>query len=158
MSELSTVTVDSFRAAFPAFADPMAYLGPEIQFWIDLGSKLINQGRWGDLAAYGLQLFVAHNLALEAARCSGGGSGAPGAIVGALSSASVDKVSYSRDASAAMETGAGHWNLTTYGMRYIRLVRMIGAGPIQVGVPVGATNGNSPAGWPGPFPYPLVGS
>jgi hypothetical protein len=123
-------------------------MGPEIQFWIDLGKKLINTCRWGDLAAYGLQLFVAHNLALENARC-GGAASTPGMILGPITSAAVDKVSYSRDASAAMDPKNGHWNLTTYGLRYIYLVRMVGAGPLQIGVPPGGSNHAGGIAWPG---------
>ncbi len=123
-----TVTVADFRTAFPAFKSPAQWPAEEIQFWLDLGVRLMDAYRWGDTISYGLQLFVAHNLALGFMSDQGSGGGqAPGQVVGPVSSASVDKVSYSRNASAAMDPANGHWNLTTYGLRYIRLVNMFGA-------------------------------
>ena len=38
----------------------------------------------------------------------------------------------SYDTTAAMEPDAGHWNLTIYGVRYVRLVNMVGAGGMQL--------------------------
>lgn len=156
-----TVTVADFRAAFPAFANPVVYPPDQIQFWLDLGTKLQDPNRWGELFDGGLQLFVAHNVALEQMGQQGGGNGGvPGQVNGPVTSATVDRVSYSRDPSAAMEEHAGHWNLTIYGMRYIRLARMIGAGPVQVGAPGGPganeiTNGQGLTGWPGVL-YPFA--
>lgn len=132
-----TVTVQSFRAAFPAFGGPSSssYPDPEVQFWLDLSVNMLDQSRWGTLFDYGQQLFVAHNLAMEFTSKADAASGqAPGQVKGAVTSASVDKVSYSRDAASVMLTDAGHWNLTTYGIRYKQLARQIGAGPIQVGM------------------------
>lgn len=140
----------SFREAFPAFADITKYPDAEVQFWINLGYQLTANGfRWGDLQSYGVQLFVAHNLALEAMSTGSGGGGTPGAVVGPLTSGAVDKVSYARNPTAAMDPKNGHWNLTTYGLRYIRLVNMVGAGPVQVGVPPGGSNYNPGQAWPG---------
>jgi len=151
------ITPASFREAFPVFADATKYPDPEIQFWIDLGNLLVaNAARWGDLQGYGIMLFVAHNLALEAMSAGSGGGGTPGAVVGPLSSAAVDKVSYSRNPAAAMDPKNGHWNLTTYGLRYIRLVNMVGAGPLQLGVPEGGSNYTPGLAWPGVvFPQPV---
>lgn len=151
-------TIADFRAAFPAFGDPLAYPDPSVQFWADLGYKLHDAYRWGDVLDAGVELFVAHNLALEAGAsgAGSGGGGTPGAVVGPVTSASVDKVSYSRDPGAAMDPKNGHWNLTTYGLRWLYLMRMAGAGPVQVGVPLGATNYQGGLGWPGVIP-PLAG-
>jgi len=156
---MANVTAAEFRAAFPAFADPALYPNPELEFWIGLAYKLMDPFRWGDIIAYGAQLFVAHNLALSFNDLGGQGQ-APGAVTGAVTSASVDKVSYSRDPGSAMDPQNGHWNLTTFGLRYIRLVRMIGAGPVQIGAPFGPAypgegqNGNG--AWPGVIP-PVFG-
>ena len=134
-----TVTVQTFRAAFPEFSGntSTAYPDPEVQFWLDLSAKLLDQSRWADLYDYGRQLFMAHNLALGFSSKADAAMGqSPGQVKGAVTSASVDKVSYSRDAASVMLTDAGHWNLTTYGIRYKQLVRMVGAGPYQVGASV----------------------
>lgn len=149
-----TVTIQGFREAFPAFSNTATYPNPEVQFWLELGQKLLNAERWGDVYDYGLQLFMAHNLSLEYQATMGGAGQAPGQVIGPTTSASVDKVSYSRDPGAAMDPANGHWNLTTYGLRYIRLVNMFGAGPIQVGVPPGGTNNPYPFAWPGVLPQP----
>lgn len=147
-----TVTVASFRQAFPAFANTTLYPDPQVQFWITLAEQLQNTERWGNLFDTGVQLFTAHNLVLEyQSNKAGPLNQKPGQIEGAVSSGSVDKASWSRDNSAAMEADAGHWNLSVYGLRYIRLLRMLGAGPVQVGVPMGGTSADwYPQAWPGP--------
>lgn len=146
-----TVTVASFRVNFPEFASDVTYPDGEVQFWLDLGVLLCGP-RWGNLLDYGVQLFMAHNLSLQFNASQSGSSGqAPGSIVGPITSGTVDKVSYSRDPGAAMDPANGHWNLTTYGLRYIRLVRMVGAGPVQVGVP--SADCAVPGAWPGPWSY-----
>lgn len=150
-----TVNAASFRATFPDFTDATKFPDPEVDFWLGLGLLLLSAGRWGNLLDYGLQLFVAHNLSLQAtsSKASAGGQ-SPGQIQGPLTSASVDKVSYSRDPGSAMDPANGHWNLSTYGLRYIRLVNMVGAGPLQVGVPLYDNSQNGGAGWPGViFPF-----
>lgn len=149
------VTPATFRQAFPAFASATIYPDAQIQFWIDLGNKLQSAERWGNLFDTGIQLFTAHNLVLEYQSNKAGALGQkPGQIEGAVTSGSVDKVSYSRDAASAMEDKAGHWNLSVYGLRYIRLARQLGAGPIQVGVPMG---GNTPDWYPQAWPGPIMG-
>lgn len=149
------MTAAEFRGSFPQFADPALFPSAQVDFWLALGARLMNPERWGDLLDYGLQLFAAHNLSLDAASSAASGSGGiPGAVIGPVSSASVDKVSYSRDSSSAMNPDLGHWNLTTYGMRWALLARMAGAGPVQVGVPLGASNAPYQA-WPGVVPPPF---
>jgi hypothetical protein len=143
-----TVTVASFREAFPEFKNEGTYPDAEVAFWMQLGLLLLNAARWGSLLDFGHQLFMAHNLSLQfnanlAARTGQN----PGFVIGAVTSGSVDKVSYSRDPGQAMDPKNGHWNLSTYGIRYIRLVRMVGAGPMQVGVPLGGDD----AAWSGPW-------
>lgn len=144
----------ALRDSFPAYADPLVYQPEQIGFWFDLASQMMNAARWGTLYDFGARLFVAHNLALDGGIDGAGSSGqGPGAVTGAVTSASVDKVSYSRDPGAAMDPKNGHWNLTTYGLRYVRLARLVGMGPVQAGAPYGpATPGIGPGGngaWPG---------
>lgn len=145
-----------FRTAFPVFMNPTCYTDGEIEFWAALADKLHNKDRWGDLLDFGIQLFIAHNLAIDAVNRGAVKAGqAPGQVVGAVTSGSVDKASYSRDVSSVMEPNAGHWNLTTYGLRYRRLVLMVGAGPVQL--PMGDPQGGvGSMAWPGVI-YPLQG-
>ena len=110
-----------------------------IQFWLDAASVLLTC-RWGSALGIGTVLFVEHNLALEAAAAVPAGSGqSPGMLHGVVSSESVGAVSVAYDTGMAAESDAGHWNLTVYGERFIRMARLIGAGPIQLGVPAWAT-------------------
>jgi len=143
------VTSTSFRVAFPAFANPVKYPEPMVALWLDATVKLINAAKWGELADLGQQLMAAHYLALESqAVASATGSRMPGASVGILSSKSAQGVSAGYDVSTASEKDAGHWNMTTYGTRYYRLARMMGAGPVQVGVP-SADDPTGSMAWPG---------
>jgi hypothetical protein len=151
-----TVTAASFRGAFPAFANMATYTDPQVNFWITFALHFLNADRWADTIDYGVMLFVAHNLSLEFnANQSAKRGQNPGFVTGPVTSGSVDKVSYSRDVTSAMEDKAGHWNLSVYGLRYIRLAKMMGAGPVQVGAP----SPNDPAqwyyngAWPGPYSF-----
>lgn len=150
-----TVTTASFRGNFPAFKDIVCFPDPEVNFWISLASNLHDQNRWGALLDFGVQLFVAHNLSLEFnAKDQARIGNNPGQVIGTTTSGSVDKVSYSRDLNGVMDSKAGHWNLSIYGLRYLKLVRMIGAGPVYVGAPSALEVSNSPYAWPGPYPFP----
>lgn len=92
--------------------------------------------RWGNLLDIGTELFIAHNLVLERRSkieaAAGGGAGIPGVATGMVSAKSVGPGSINYDTSSVMEPGAGHWNLTTYGLRFVDLRKMVGAGPLWV--------------------------
>jgi hypothetical protein len=145
------VTSATFRAAFPAFGGPNTQTYPdlEIEYWLGLSLKLMNVPRWGNLLDDGQMLFVAHNLSLEfnAKKATAKGQN-PGEVKGMITSASVDKVSFSRD-SSFMDPKNGHWGLSIYGLRYIRLVKMIGAGPVYVGAPSADELNQSGSAWAG---------
>ena len=134
-------TPDEFRAVAPAFSDPVMFPDAEIQFWLDAASILLTC-RWGSALGIGTILFVEHNLALDAsANPVSGTGGVPGMMHGVVSSEAAGAVSVSYDTGVASESDAGHWNLTLYGERFIRMARLIGAGPIQLGVPPWANGG-----------------
>lgn len=135
------IAIASFRTSFPLFVNSAVYTDAQVQMYITFAQNMLRPERWGNLLQMGIFLFVAHMLALDRIS-SGGKSGIPGTVVGLLSSGSVDKVSYSRDVSSVLEENAGHWNTTTYGLRFIRIARMMGAGPIQVG-PFGSSFGGT---------------
>lgn len=152
---MDTFTPQAFRKAFPAFMDPGCYPEHSIEFWAGFGEKMMNKCRWGNLLPEGLCLYVAHQLTIEfnSTRAARKGQ-APGQISGAVTSASVDKVSYSRDASSAMEPNAGHWNLSTYGLRYRQIMLMVGAGAVHL--PEAGTGPVMGGAWPGVI-YPMQG-
>ncbi len=147
------VTPASFRADFPAFGDPTRYPDSSVAFWTTVALKFLNADRWGDALDVGTELFVAHNLVLEfQAQTASSNGAAPGMSQGMVNSKSVDKVSVGYDTGSAAELDAGHWNLTIYGQRYVRMSRMMGAGGIQLGVPCAAPNFSaSSQAWPGPY-------
>ena len=129
-----TVTVESFREQFPAFADAVKYSDAAVGLWLTVAQQMVGASRWGDMTDVGVSLYVAHNLALEAQAVKAGNAGAvPGAAVGILNSKAAAGVSAGYDVTTSTEKDAGAWNLTTYGTRFYRLSRMMGAGPVQVG-------------------------
>lgn len=151
-----TATAATLRQHFPEFADETTYPDTNVEFWLGIAAKLVNESRWGELTDLGQELFAAHKLVLEfQAQASADTGSAPGtAQGGVVSGKSVDKVSVNYDTGAAAELDAGHWNMTTFGKRYIRLARMMGAGPIQVGVASGYDPLSSATAWSGPDTNP----
>jgi hypothetical protein len=127
------VTIAQFRAAFPEFASTANYPDAQVQFWLDVAAKLLNVDRWYDLFDQGAMLFSAHHLVIARRdQLAGSSGGMPGAIQGAVASKSVDKVSVSYQNDSSLYQDAGFWNLTSYGLQYWNLVRMVGAGGIQL--------------------------
>jgi hypothetical protein len=133
-----TLTINQFRADFVEFANATKYPDAQLTFWLTLGSLLINASRWGEVVNYGVELYMAHNLALAAMAQKQGARGIPGAASGMLNSKSVDKVSAGYDTASVAEEFGGNWNLTTYGQRLYRLMKQFGAGPLQIGAGPGA--------------------
>lgn len=130
---LVVVTVQEVRTDFPEFSSLSLYPDTQVQFWINLATKLINPLRFRDVTKEAIELYVCHNLYLERlAQTQAAAGQAPGAQVGVLNNKSVGPISAGYDASAGTIDNIGDWNLSTYGTRLYRLVRMFGAGPIQV--------------------------
>jgi len=143
-----TVTIAQFRLDFTEFASLTKYPDAQLTFWLTLGSLLINADRWGDVVNFGVELYMAHNLALGAMAQKQGARGIPGAASGMLNSKSVDKVSAGYDTGSVAEEFGGNWNLTTYGQRLYRLMQQFGAGPLQIGAGPGCAPVYNT--WPGP--------
>ncbi len=150
-----TVTVTSFRSDFPEFGDTTKYPDSLITYWLTAAGLMLDPVRWDTWLDLGTENFIAHNIVMEAQAAAAAANGAtPGTSQGGVvSSKSVDKVSVSYDVGSAAEKDAGHWNMTIYGRRYIKMARQIGMGPIAVGpnpniTPDPLTSGS---GWPGPI-------
>jgi hypothetical protein len=126
-----------------------------VQFWMDVAYQLLNASRWGrqlDLAA---QLYTAHNCVLEARMnveaANGGIPGANGSGIGVVNSKSVDKVSVGLDVSAMQQEFMGAYGLTVFGVRLWQLIRLFGAGPLQVGwASCGSAYSGTNGAWSGP--------
>lgn len=128
------LTIEQFRASYPAFASTTFYPDEQVGYWINQAVNFspLDQQRWGQFYDMGLRLYVAHNLALE--RMGGLQAATGGAPVGAgvPQSKSVGGVSISYDVEFGSETDAGAWGLTIWGSRFLRLLREAGAAPIQL--------------------------
>lgn len=128
-----TVTPAQLRSDFPEFNDATKYPDSLIQMWLTVAASLVNASRWMELTNIGIELVTAHHLVMaakdEAAASNGG---VPGTIQGPTASKSIDKVSVSYDTSSVMLTDAGFWALSSYGLRYLSLARMMGSGGLQI--------------------------
>lgn len=172
-----TVSAASFRLALPVFASDVTYPNDAVNFWLGIAALMLNPQVWGISATtaepaaaggamtsaldLGTVLFVAHNLILEqqAGRAASRGN-VPGMNKGAISSESAGPISAGYDTSAGIEEGAGHWNLTIYGTRFIRLagIRATSVGMLTAGGGCGPFGQSAGVGaWPGPpgglFPW-----
>jgi hypothetical protein len=128
-----TVTPTQLRSDFPEFNDPTKYPDSLVQTWLTVAASLVNAERWVELTNIGIELVAAHHLVLSVRdQTAAAVGGVPGIMTGPTSAKSVDKVSTSYDTGAASLDGAGFWALTSYGIRYLSLARMMGAGGLQI--------------------------
>lgn len=152
-----TITPQQLRSDYPEFASTTTYPNSALEYWLNLAYLMLNAPRWGNILDLGAALFVAHHVTIEARnQAVAANGGIPGEQTGPLSSKSVDKVSISYDTGSGIQADAGHWNMTVYGTRFIRLMRMFGAGPVQVGI--GQVPSGSGLGWPGPIGSNIYGN
>jgi hypothetical protein len=129
-----TITAAQLRQDFPEFASAETYPDPAIAFWLNVAVITLPADRWDTLLPVGTELFVAHHLVLAAQAADDVAIGAtPGDVTGPVTSKAVDKVSVSYDVGNVSLENGGFWNLSTYGIRFLQLARMIGAGPVQLG-------------------------
>jgi|SRR5215471_12385043 len=139
------LTVEKFRSDYPAFADATRFPDDEVQYWINIAvappnsTPAINKYRWGQFFGLGIELFVAHNLAVEDMMVSragppgsGVGGGAPLVGSGVPASKSVNGVSLSYDNQIGMERDAGWWGQTPWGNQFLYYLRLAGSAPIQL--------------------------
>lgn len=153
--ELTTAErVVNFRQAFPEFANGPNYPTAELTVWFTVAEEFVNNKvRWKKLLELGRQLFVAHNLVMNRRNQDAvANGGIPGEATGPVNNKSVDKVSVGYDVNAAAIEGAGNWNLTSYGQRYIQIARMVGIGGLQIGIGCGPAYGAWTGPWSGNFP------
>ena len=125
------VDIATFRAVFPEFGDAAKYPEAQVQYYLDFAVQSLRPEAWRNLLERGTGLFVAHYLAMSAVS----GSGAiPGrGQLGIVASKSVGPASISYDNSAiSAQADAGHWALTSYGLMYWELMRMVGTGGWQI--------------------------
>jgi len=165
------VTRSQFLTDLPEFntaANPssspnaISFSTSTIDYYLALANASLDPNRWGgDPSVWftlGVEMYVAHWVVLDTSNQRDvPRDRLPGWNKGAVAGQGAGGVSISYDTAGAQELGAGHWNLTTYGTRYINLARQMGAGPIQIG-PSGCGGPLNGPAWPGPwfanFPNP----
>jgi hypothetical protein len=161
------LTVGQFRIDYPAFTDTVRFPDAEIQYYINTAcsppnsSYALNPCRWGQFFSLGLNLWVAHNLAVAdmmVQRAGPPGSGTGGRYgytpligSGVASSRSVNGVSVSYDMSLGIERDAGWWGLTPWGNQFLYYLRMAGSAPVHL---LGYPGRADPGGY---FTGPLSG-
>lgn len=129
-----SLTPDQIRADFPEFSDETAYPDGMLTSWIAVALNLVNTARWGALATMGQELCTAHYLVIAARdQAAAAANGLPGQATGLLNAKSVGDVSASYDTTTASFADAGFWNATSYGQRFYQMLRMVGAGGVQLG-------------------------
>ena len=116
-----------FLVIFPEFSNVTTYPVARVNFWLSYAINFVNTARWGNVASQGIALYTAHLLVLDA-----GNQAQQGVVTGVDTGESADGISYSVDAASVTIAGAGLYNSTTYGIQYIQLAQMMGAGGLQV--------------------------
>lgn len=125
----------TFRASFPEFADTTKYPDSQINFWIGISPVYLNPCVYTDQPTldFVTQLFVAHNISLsKLSQFAAAVGGVPGEVKGPTTSKTVDKVSYASAAQLVTLENGGAWNLTQYGIQFLQIARMWGAGGRQL--------------------------
>lgn len=137
-----TMTVELFRQQFRAFNDPDLSEDGAVNYYIGLATNFLTGGsqgsRWDSITLdRAVGLYVAHHLVLDArdAQAVSGGGGIPGELEGVATGKTVDKVSITQDAELVSFENEPFWNQTRYGVALMELVRLFGAGGVQIGVP-----------------------
>lgn len=127
------LTVARFRADFPAFSDSSTYPNDSIQFWIDLviADALFPVTRWGPQQLLAQELYLAHEITLEAYSVFTSNRGAATIGVGVPGSKSVGGVSISYDNTIGVSPDMGFYAYTLYGRRLYTMMMSAGAGPVQ---------------------------
>lgn len=125
--------VEKFRASFPEFNDTVKYPDATIDFWAELGTLLVRPCIWNNSWQQGMSLYIAHQitLAMQNQQASRVG-GAPGQQGGIANTKTVGSATIGYDATTVTEKDGGFWNLTNYGKQFYRLVKIFGAGAIQL--------------------------
>ena len=118
--------------AFPEFRTDH-YPDGAVAVRLLLADKFFSPVIWKDkeVRDHVMGLYAAHYLQAAGSAASGG-SGKGGAALGVVSSKSVDGASVSYDTSSVAEQGAGFWNATAYGRELHQLMRIFGAGAVQI--------------------------
>lgn len=127
------VTLKQFRLMFRAFRDSSVYPDEAVQPLLDLACVSLNRNQWRQFYRRGIGLYVAHMLSIgRMNELTAERGGAPGFGVGMIASKAINGVSVSYNTGVSIFDGAGDLNLTIYGQEFMRLVKIVGMGPVLV--------------------------
>lgn len=131
-------TAADFRAAMPAFS---ADIIPDeaLQGYVDMASAVVKEARWHSLWKEGMRLFIAHFVTLYLGSPDEGATPQQirnaGKIQGNATQKHVGNVSLTYDAGSTATsdlTGWAAFKLTTYGVQFATLAKLIGKGGMYV--------------------------
>ena len=126
-------TADAFRTAYPEFSDEVKYPDALITAWGTIATAQVNPRYWRNQTCLGINLYVAHEITLEAqSQAAANVGGTPGSQSGPVNTKTVGTITVGYDSQQAAEKGAGWWNLTVYGKQFFRLARQYGSGCVQL--------------------------
>lgn len=128
---------DDFLTFYPQFKNKL----PDVVLdsFLELGQACVSKQRYGKMWQYSIGLFVAHMCTLYMQSMAD--AEAPAADVlaaaqsaGVVTSESADGVSYNMDISALTQDLAGWaaFKLTTFGVQFATIARLVGKGGIYV--------------------------
>ncbi len=122
-----------FRTNFPEFASTTVYPSATITLWAALAERMLPETLWLETWPLAVQLYVAHEIVIASQNVKAAAvSGSPGQSGGIANSKTVGSASIAYDSTTQSEKDAGWWNRTTYGMQLWRLIKIFGAGCIQL--------------------------
>lgn len=132
-SIMAILTVQQFRELFPSFNEDQ-YPDLAVESRIELAELFFSKKIWKPekVRIHAVGLYTAHYLAAYGSASSGGSGKTAGSAMGVVSSKSVDGASISYDTGSTVEQGAGFWNSTPYGRELYQLMRVFGAGAVQL--------------------------
>ena len=130
---MALMTVSQFRELYPAFSEAL-YPDLSVETRLALGEAFLSEKVWKPqtVRIHAVGLYAAHFLAAYGSASAGGSGRSDGSGMGVVSSKSVDGASISYDTGSTVEQGAGFWNSTPYGRELWQLMRVFGAGAIQL--------------------------
>ncbi len=126
-----TVTPTSFRLNHEEFADDQVYPDTMIDQYIKLAKLFVNPDRWGDATDYGIELWVAHNIAVAALKIT---SGDVFGVLGIHTSEHVGEVGFTADPRLLFGglDDAGFYARSSFGLQFWQLAKMLGSGGLQI--------------------------
>ncbi|MCK5603145.1 DUF4054 domain-containing protein [Candidatus Pacearchaeota archaeon] len=115
------ITPSTFKVRFPEFD---SVDDARIQLFLDDAELILNSAYWGDKLDLGTSYYTAH--ALASAPGAEGGSSA--GTTGPVSARAVDgaSVTYGSSAPVAGSQGEAYYLSTSYGQKYLALVKSLG--------------------------------